>query len=282
MLDHNTLSRHIRPLAPIPTSLSPRGTVKADIRAVLFDIYGTLFVSASGDISIVENQRHNVRRLRQLLDAYRIGAATGDVLKDFVSAVKHDHEQAIARGIDYPEVQIDHIWKQVLGFETLNEARKFAAEFELFVNPIYPMPHLKQVLDFIKNRKHLRMGVISNAQFYTPLLFEWFFDSSAEKLGFDPDLTVFSYESGHAKPSPVLFQKAVYALSSKSITPESVLYIGNDMLNDILPAKRAGFQAALFAGDTRSLRLRADHPECADLSPNLVITDLQQLIELLR
>jgi hypothetical protein len=36
---------------------------------------------------------------------------------------------------------------------------------------------------------------------------------------------------------------------------------------------------ALFAGDRRSLRLRKDDPSCRLLTPDLVITDLGQLIE---
>ena len=51
------------------------------------------------------------------------------------------------------------------------------------------------------------------------------------------------------------------------------------MRNDIYPAHAIGFQTALFAGDRRSLRLRADDARCADLKPDLVLTDLEQLIQ---
>jgi putative hydrolase of the HAD superfamily len=51
------------------------------------------------------------------------------------------------------------------------------------------------------------------------------------------------------------------------------------MLNDMLPAYAEGFQTALFAGDKRSLRLREDDPRCKNLSPDLVITDLRQLVK---
>jgi len=51
------------------------------------------------------------------------------------------------------------------------------------------------------------------------------------------------------------------------------------MLNDIYPAQKVGFQTALFAGDKRSLRLRNDDPRCKNLKPDLVITDLIQLLD---
>jgi putative hydrolase of the HAD superfamily len=50
------------------------------------------------------------------------------------------------------------------------------------------------------------------------------------------------------------------------------------MLNDIYPAQQLGFKTALFAGDTRSLRLRTDDSRCSNLSTDLVLTDLEQLI----
>ena len=61
----------------------------------------------------------------------------------------------------------------------------------------------------------------------------------------------------------------------------AVLYVGNDMLNDIYPAAKAGFKTALFAGDSRSLRLRKDKPKCKYLSADIVITDLIQLLDYL-
>jgi putative hydrolase of the HAD superfamily len=51
------------------------------------------------------------------------------------------------------------------------------------------------------------------------------------------------------------------------------------MLNDIYPAKNTEFKTALFAGDSRSLRLRQEDKRCEDLLPDIVITDLIQLLE---
>jgi putative hydrolase of the HAD superfamily len=125
------------------------------------------------------------------------------------------------------------------------------------------------------------MGIISNAQFYTPYLFKWFLDFAPEDLGFDPELVFYSYEFERAKPSAALFAMAAQKLRDKGLAPSSVLYLGNDMLNDIFPAKNSGFQTALFAGDKRSLRLRTDDPRCRSLKPDLVVTDLGQLINII-
>jgi putative hydrolase of the HAD superfamily len=176
-------------------------------------------------------------------------------------------------------VEIDRIWTRVLEIDDHDAARAFAVEFELIVNPVYPMPNLEKMLSGCKKSKVL-LGIISNAQFFTPYLFNWFLDSNLEDLGFQSDLIFYSYKSGHAKPSPFMFEAAAKALRKMDIFSHSVLYVGNDMLNDIYPAKMVGFKTGLFAGDARSLRLREDHPKCQNLSADLVITDLVQILDL--
>jgi putative hydrolase of the HAD superfamily len=73
----------------------------------------------------------------------------------------------------------------------------------------------------------------------------------------------------------------VKVLEEMRIAPAKVVYVGNDMLNDIMPAKHAGFQTALFAGDKRSLRLRQDDSRCNGIIPDLVFTHLMELAELI-
>jgi len=50
------------------------------------------------------------------------------------------------------------------------------------------------------------------------------------------------------------------------------------MRNDMGPAARLGFRTALFAGDARSLRRREGDPWCAGIVPDLVVTDLVDLL----
>jgi putative hydrolase of the HAD superfamily len=134
------------------------------------------------------------------------------------------------------------------------------------------------MLSILKNRNIL-MGIISNAQFYTPYLFHGFLHSHPKDLGFHPELTFYSFKFGYAKPSIFMFQIAAERLENRSIPAHSTLFLGNDMLNDIHPAKQIGFKTALFAGDARSLRLRKDDHRCKNLDPDLVITDLGQLLD---
>jgi putative hydrolase of the HAD superfamily len=78
-----------------------------------------------------------------------------------------------------------------------------------------------------------------------------------------------------------MYRLAVDSLSKRGISPESVLYVGNDMRNDIAPAARCGFRTALFAGDARSLRLRPDEPLCDGVNADIVVKELADLLHCL-
>jgi putative hydrolase of the HAD superfamily len=121
------------------------------------------------------------------------------------------------------------------------------------------------------------MGIVSNAQFYTRELFPALLERSTDDCGFAADLQIYSYEQGFAKPGQYLYRLAAQRLATRGIVPSEALYVGNDMLNDIAPAQRAGFRTALFAGDARSLRLRAEDPQVDGIRPDLVVTRLLDL-----
>lgn len=281
MLTRRLVEPYISPLAVIPTALQQRGRIDGAIECVLFDIYGTLFISGSGEIGIIAAKGRQTDAITRLIAKYRIAGTADALYKALAEAIEREHRSQRSRGIAFPEVVIERIWMEILAPNRIETVRRFAAEFEMLVNPVYPMPHLHEVLSTLSSRD-LCMGIISNAQFYTPLLFEWFLGSRPEALGFCEDLIFYSYCHGHAKPSSFLFDRALAVLDARRILPETVLFVGNDMKNDIYPARRAGMKTALFAGDARSLRLRREDPCCRDLLPDIVITDLIQLTDLLR
>ncbi|WP_089945685.1 hypothetical protein [Candidatus Entotheonella palauensis] len=54
----------LQPLQPLPAALSPRTRAFPDCKAMMFDIYGTLLISASGDIG---HQEMGVEAMAQAL-----------------------------------------------------------------------------------------------------------------------------------------------------------------------------------------------------------------------
>ncbi len=279
-MNKDLFEKYLIPLSPLQTSLNQSGKLDKRIKCILFDVYGTLFMSGSGDIGTAKKILQETDKIEHLLNKFKLKINAKTLLNNFFHTVEKQHEKSRKKGIDYPEIKIDEIWMRVIGDDNLKKARAFALEFELIVNPAYPMPHLKQILRELKN-KHITLGIISNAQFFTPYLFDWFLKSDLKHLGFEPNLILFSYKFGYAKPSSFLFEVASSRLNEINIQTDSVLYVGNDMLNDIYPAQKTGFITGLFAGDARSLRLRSDEPVCENLSADIVITDLIQLLDYL-
>jgi putative hydrolase of the HAD superfamily len=280
-------------MKPIPTDLEARLQPLAGVKAVMFDIYGTLFISGSGDISVARDLS-NAQALKEALadsgytgnlaDAAELG------LRRFEQEIEAFHELRRKAGVNYPEVNVEQLWTTILndlwnaelivGDVHPSGIRKVALNYECRVNPVWPMPGTPELLRELR-RRNLRLGIVSNAQFYTPLLFPAFMEGrKVTDLGFDKDLCRYSYVTLEAKPSTRLFAPAITHLYNHHGVPASeVLYVGNDCLNDILPASQLGCKTALFAGDQRSLRLRENDQRCRGVQPDVVLTSLKQLLE---
>lgn len=267
----------LRPLTVTSTGLVPRGALRKPVKAVLFDIYGTLLISGSGDIQASGSSAPDtLERLQRVLQEYHIATPIEALQEQLRKHIHHTHALLRQKGILFPEVRIEVIWQKILGCPLDTRLKKFALAYELLVNPVWPMPHLVQLLESCR-MAGLSLGLISNAQFYTPSTLCWFLKSDLTAAGFDRELRIFSFEAGCAKPSLDLFEIALGRLARGGIAAGETVYVGNDMRNDIRPARQVGFQTVLFAGDRRSLRLRLNNPDCSGLQPDLVVTHLSQL-----
>ncbi len=276
------IAQYKKPLSPLPSGVREEGSLRRNVRAVLFDVYGTLFVSESGDIAVAQEgisaeKGKKLSLLHDLFRRYKSGSNVRGIIRRFFEEIHAVHEKLEARGVEHPEVEIDRVWMNVLGIDDIETARRIAVEYESIVNPVYPMPHALATIEALNSRGIL-LGVISNAQFFTPVLFEVFFGRTLGELGFSRNLVIFSFLHGAAKPSALLFSRAADSLKRRKIELSHALYVGNDMGNDVVPALEAGFQTALFAGDRRSLRMRKDDARCAGVKPDLKITDLLSIV----
>jgi putative hydrolase of the HAD superfamily len=282
------------PLSPRPAGPGSRLPALPGLRAVLFDVYGTLFVSASGDIG-AGDEGSRAAAFRAALESCGLRPAPGRAAvlgsARLAKQIRAAHARARAAGTEHPEVDIlAQLTTTLAGLHAEGlirtrpgaaRVRRFALEYEARQNPCWPMPGARETLAALRARG-LALGIVSNAQFYTPLLFSALLGASPGRLGFRSRACIWSYRLLEAKPSRRLFRLAAAELKQRSgIEPAEILYVGNDMLNDIWPARACGFRTALFAGDARSLRLRHDDPRCRDLAPDALLTGLPQLVRLL-
>ena len=273
------IQRQSRPLQSQPTNVEPAVQSLSNIKAVLFDIYGTLLISASGDIGC-DQREHRIRSIAQVGESMSLDIAgqSAKLVDDFESRVRELHLLAKQDGVGYPEVDFREVWASVLG-DTLDpsDVPQFTLEFEMLVNPTWPMPQSREVLQQLQALRMI-MGIVSNAQFFTPPLLEGLFETSLDELGFSQNLRYFSYEHQQAKPGTYLYELARQKLIDLGISQKEVLYVGNDMLNDVAAAAKVGFRTALFAGDARSLRWRSDDDRVHGVEADIVVTELPQLV----
>jgi len=212
------------------------------IRAVIFDVYGTLLIAPPGGV------KHDPAFdpvLREILAGYGhdIGESPTGVLHE---AVRRHHALS---GLAHPEIDLLEIWRETLG--TTDDPSELMAAVERAWHPCQPMPRAGETMARLHGEGVL-LGLLSNAQANTlPAL--------DEALGavtgmLEPELTILSYQYGMAKPSPELFELLARRLAGFGILPGETLFVGNDPLQDIAPAERAGFRTALFTGHPDSLR----------------------------
>ncbi|MCC9645254.1 HAD family hydrolase [Rhodopirellula sp. JC740] len=306
-----------QPLAPselsVPPEQSDRVIAKpmdlSDVRCVLLDVYGTLVISGSGDVGTADDSQQDAAN-RWIIESAREagiedlnGLPTAEQIRNEIITT---NEAARFETNPKPEVDITRVWQRVL---KANDRRDLASNPNFFVplicgvegraNPVWPMPGALHALHAMK-RSEKRLGIVSNAQFYTPLIVEDLLsarhsdDSHAQQTPadtqavgadlssvFDLNACHFSYRYRAAKPGPLLFDRATRHLGTLGIAPEQTLYVGNDMLNDVWAAQQFGLRTALFAGDGRSLRLRLDDPRCQKCLPDMVLTHWDQIVECL-
>lgn len=254
--------------------------------AVVFDVYGTLLVSASGEVGTAAGGDGDVDPFVRLLSMIAPEAvdASESLRRGLTAEIRRSHEQSRRGGTAVPEVDIREVWRVTLAASPHASLRAAAGDraavarvaviYEQLANPTAAMPGAAGLLRVLR-RSGVVLGIVSNAQFYTPLVMHAHLGAEPTALGFAPSMTVYSFEVGEAKPSDAMFSSVVPELRRRGIGAEQALYVGNDMRNDVATAARAGLQTCLFAGDARSLRLRARDPSLAGVVPDTVVDGLR-------
>jgi len=276
-------------MQPLETAVEPRLQLLTGIKAVVFDVYGTLVISGSGDVGSADTAGRDAL-IRQALEEFDLLGELESVpdAASLQRCIEQMNQERVNQNCPNPEVDIVEVWRQLLvesgwSFKPSRIERvvRLATRYEALANPTWPMPGATQLLQQLKQAR-LAMGIVSNAQVFTPCLVDNLFGRAGlEEGGFSLDLCVFSNRYRQAKPGARLFEVLQRGLLSRGILPNEAVYVGNDMLNDVWAASEAGLQTVWFAGDRRSCRPRQDDSRCQGLSPDVVLTSLMQLPECL-
>ena len=103
------------PLYPVPTGIEPRLDQIAGIKAVIFDVYGTLVVSGSGDVgSIDHTDRSSV--IRRACDRLNISESVDGPIswQDLRSAIDQMNAERKSSNCVSPEIDVISVWRELL------------------------------------------------------------------------------------------------------------------------------------------------------------------------
>ena len=221
-----------------------------NIRAVLFDTYGTLLEVGPPPPDA------DARWQRLFRDLLHGEPPLGRL--DFAVAcnqvIARHHEAARARGIPWPEVH----WPSTVAEVVPELTRLSRSDQDEFLYRQIQTGHTTcltietaDTLRWLKERRCV-LGIISNAQAYTLRELQEALATHGLDLSlFEHDLCFWSYEHGFSKPDPHVFQILTARLQARRIAPNRSLMVGDRRDNDIEPAQAHGW---------RTWHLTADDP----------------------
>jgi putative hydrolase of the HAD superfamily len=300
------------PVELSPANISPYQLDDTEIKVVLWDVYGTICGVGLGDLEkSLEYEDRLQLAAKETVAEFSLEGTFNELYPDqppeealvdlYMELIAESHQKSQAMGVQYPEVVIENIWEQILTEcrqgqnarpiadakeASLYTAYRWAYFFDGALQRTYLYSTAAKCLQRLA-RKPIAQGIISNAQFYTPLHLRRLLrrDLKQDDLELDEffheQLVFFSYELGFSKPNPAIFEQAIEAAAGLGINPQQILYVGNDMLNDIYAAGQFGMQTALFVGDGSQVCLRQDEPCCRNLRPNAIVTQIEQIADML-
>jgi putative hydrolase of the HAD superfamily len=212
-----------------------------NIRAIIFDVYGTLLqVGPPPPDAETRWQRlfRDLLGVRPRLSRLEFAVASS-------KAIAQRHEAARARQVPWPEVCWPAVVASVLP-ELTRLSRQAQAEFlfrQIQAGHTTCMPvETAAALRRLESGPGL-LGIASNAQAYTLRELQEALAVHGLDLGlFDRDLCFWSFEHGFSKPDPHVFRILTARLEARGVRPSETLMVGDRADNDLAPAQLAGWR----------------------------------------
>jgi FMN phosphatase YigB (HAD superfamily) len=275
-----------------------------DVRAVLWNVYGTLLAVPGGELWL-EHPRpvimsmvldKTIQEFKMWASMSRKPGQPSEYMGQIYQKVLTEQGAFPSGGEKFPEVGSDRVWEAIIKkllqkdykFDTgfygsLNEfSRKVAWFFHASLQGSACYPGAAEALRHVRKRG-LIQGLLADGQCFTTVQLQRGLKAqpAAPRLPdvFQADRITLSHEVRGRKPSERLFRAAVEPLLAQGLEPGEILHVGSRLTQDILPARRLGLRTALFAGDKASLQANPEQLKEAAYRPDVLLTELNQLTE---
>jgi hypothetical protein len=281
----------------------PHLTRLPQVRAVLWNVYGTLLTVSHGDLLFAHPTpfvmstalEKTIQEFKMWASMTRKPGQPSEYLAHMYDQLLAEHRLGTASERN-PEVASDRLWEAVvkkllqkdykfdaLFYGSLNEfSRKVAYFFHASLQGTAAQDGAAAALRHVAEAG-LAQGLLADGQCFTVLqlqrgLAAQYPDVRMDAL-IDPGLRFLSYEPRARKPSERLIRPALAALHERGVAPSEILHVGSRIAQDVAPARRLGLRAALFAGDKSSLQATPEQLKDPAARPDVLLTELTQIAE---
>jgi hypothetical protein len=291
------------PPEPRPAKARPHLESMPNIKAVLWNVYGTLLAIPLGEL-IFEHPQPLVMEiaLDKTINEFKMWASMSRKPGQPAEYMKHLYSQELLlqRGIGtserYPEVLSERIWEALIKklfqkdysfdagfFGSLNEySKKVAYFFHAGLQATAAQPEAALALNLTVDAGKVQ-GLLADGQCFTMVqltrgLRRQETDIDLPRL-LPPALRTLSCEMRARKPSETIFRHALAALAEKGVRPAEVLHVGSNVTRDIIPARKLGMRTALYTGDKSSAEATPEQLKDPAQRPDVLLTELGQIAQ---
>jgi FMN phosphatase YigB (HAD superfamily) len=295
---------------PAAPEIKPAKAVTAlavlPIKAVFWTVYGTLVAVPTGELQF-EHEHDFVTdaALDKVIKEFRMWNSMGRKPGAPSAFLKELYRKALTTlrmtgtgGERYPEVQVERVWDDIVKklsqkeytfdaatYGSMNEyVKKIAYFYHASIQGAGAYPGAADALKLVAGRGVLN-GLLTDGQCFTAAQLNRCLrqqDSAFELAATVPaNLRLISADHRARKPSETLFRAAIQAAMARGITPGEILHVGSNLTRDLIPAKKLGFRTALFAGDRNSLVATPEQLKDRATRPDVLLTELPQVLEVI-
>jgi FMN phosphatase YigB (HAD superfamily) len=289
-----------------PPKAKPRLIKLPQIRAVTWNVYGTLLAISGGELLfehptafIMETAvDKTIQEFKMWASMSRKPGQPADYVRQIYANLADEQRFIPANVEKCPEIAADRLWESLIKkllqkdyqfdaefYGSLNEySRKVAYFFHASLQGTACYPGAAEAMRQVK-KAGLVQGLLADGQCFTAAQLQRGLSQQDPTATLDecvePSLRVFSYEMRARKPSKQIFRQSLNVLAQKGILPEQVLHIGSRLQHDLVPARRVGMHTGLFAGDKASLQASVEQLKESSNRPDVLLTDLRQIAEVI-
>ncbi len=274
------------------------------IKAVLWNVYGTLLAIPGGDLAFEHPQAFvmslsldkTIQEFKMWASMSRKPGQPSEYMQTIYTQLLTEQRSVPGGTERHPEVASDRLWEAVVKrllqkeykfdagfFGSLNEfSRKIAYFFHASLQATACYPGAAVALRHVHD-SGLSQGLLADGQCFTTVQLQRGLarQDATARLGelLAEGLVTLSHEVRGRKPSERLFRQALTGLSARGIEPNEVLHVGARVQQDLVPARRLGMRTALFAGDKASLQATPEQLKEPTSRPDVLLTELSQLAD---